>query len=213
MTVRVLILLLGLTLLSSSGLVFAQLSVGVQGGLNSGNFTGDTPEDASYRGTSSFTGGAILEYSFAPDVAISVQPSLLMNGTTVAFDVPGTEDETRDSVSISLDYVSVPVIARVVTDGGRWYVTGGPIFGFLSSAAGTFEGTGQDVDLTDSFESYDLSLVFGVGHFFPIGRVKSFAEIRFVQGMLNISDVQLNPNRVRNSGRQVLLGVLYTFGS
>jgi hypothetical protein len=191
----------------------AQLSFGLLGGLNNTNVSGDKPDKATYRGSSTLTGGAILEYYFARDVALSIQPSVLKNGTTIAFDVPGSDDETRDSVSIALNYLSVPVLAKVVTDGGRWYVTGGPIFGFLSSASGTFEGDQEEVDLTDSFEPNDLSLVFGVGHFFPVGKVKTFLEIRFVQGMLNVSNVQENENRIRNGGRQLLGGLIYTFGS
>lgn len=200
-------------LLLGSSPATAQLHVGASVGGYKVNLSGDKPKDATYRGLTTVVGSAILEYGFTADIRVSVQPGFERKGTTIAFDVPGTEDEIRDSVSIDLNYISLPILARVVTDGGRWFVTGGPIMGFLSEAKGTYADDGREVDLSTSFQSHDLGLVFGVGHFFPVGALDLFLEVRFVQGLVNVSDLENSDFRIRNGGQQLLFGTLYRFGS
>ena len=189
-----------------------QFSIGVTAGANSASFTGDKPDKARYKGGTGLVASAILEYGFKPDVRISLQPGIVQNGTTITFDIPGTE-ESRDSVTIGLDYISLPVLARVVADAGTWYVTGGPVFSNLSTATGSIEGSEEETDIADRFESSDFGVIFGIGRFIPIGSLSTYVELRFTQGLVNIANIENNNSRVRNTGRQLLLGVLYTFGS
>jgi hypothetical protein len=200
-------------LLLNSSAAFAQVHLGASIGGYKVNLSGDTPKDATYKGLTTLAGSVVLEYGFTRDVRLSIQPGFERKGTTIAFDVPGIEDEVRDSVSIDLDYISLPILARVVTDGGRWFVTGGPVLGFLSDATGTYADDGREVELTTSFRSHDLGLAFGVGHFFPVGALDLFFEVRFIQGLMNVSDLDNSDFRVRNGGQQLLFGTLYRFGS
>ncbi|MFC2085962.1 porin family protein [Bacteroidota bacterium] len=191
----------------------AQLSVGLTAGPSSSNIVGDKPDKSSFNGQTALVGSAIIEYWFAPDLRVSFQPGFSKGGTTIAFDVPGTEDETRDSAKVALDYINLPLLARVVTDGGRWYVTGGPYLALLQTASGTYEGSGESVDISDEILSRDMGVIFGVGHFFPIGPIQTYLEFRMVQGLSNIREESEPHLRMRNKGSQVHFGLLYTIGS
>ena len=205
-------LLVALLTLTGPEPSYGQFSVGLTAGANSGNVTGDAPKNASYRGKTGLVAGLILEYGFKPDVALSFQPGIAQKGTTIAFDVPGM-DEKRDSIDIALDYIGLPLLMRVVGSGGRWYVTGGPELGIISTATGTLtEGSEEEVDFSDKVESLDFSVNFGIGTFIPIGPIKTFIELRWTQGLLNISNQEDSGIRYRNKGRMLLVGLLYSFG-
>ncbi|MFV1980344.1 MAG: porin family protein, partial [Rhodothermia bacterium] len=137
--------LLFASLMAPGSVALAQLSVGVTFGPGNTSLSGDKPDKASYSSRTGLVAGAIIEYQIKPDVRISFQPGISQSGTTISFKIAGVE-EKRDSLAIKLDYVNLPLLARVVTDGGGWYVTGGPYLGLLQSANGTPEGGGEDVD-------------------------------------------------------------------
>ena len=195
-----------------SSTAIAQLSVGVTLGSGKTGLSGDKPDKASYASRTALVAGAIIEYGFKPDIRISFQPGISQSGTTISFKIAGVE-EKRDSLAIKLDYINLPLLARVVTDGGGWYVTGGPYVGLLQSVNGTPEGGGQDLDLSDEVISYDLGAIFGIGHFFPLGPVEAYVEFRMVQGLVNIREQTDGDIRLRNKGRQLHFGFLYRLGS
>ena len=193
--------------------VQSQVSIGLAIGGYNGTVTGDAPKDAGYNGKSGLAGAVILEYRLKPDVAFSFQPGITQKGTVIAFDIPGS-DEKRDSIDIAVDYISLPLIARVIGSGGRWYVTGGAEVGLVSSATGTLvEGGDDEVDLSEAIESVDFGAVFGIGTFIPVGPLRTFIEVRWTQGLLNIGTDEGTNTRIRNTGRHLLFGILHNFGS
>ena len=68
-------------------------------------------------------------------------------------------DEYRDSIDIRMDYVSVPVVAKVFAAKQRTFVTGGLDFGYLVSAERD-DGNGP-TDIKKAFKDYDLSMLLG----------------------------------------------------
>jgi len=192
----------------------AQISVGAVLGVNRTNISGDKPDGTSYSTKAGLIAGLVLEVPVAKGVAIVFQPGYRQSGTNIGFDVPDQE-EPVDSLSVGLNYFSLPILLKVITDGGRWYVTSGFDLGWLTSATISTVSGSQEMDIKDALTDFDLAVIFGVGRMFPVGRPKITAEIRYSQSLFNLaSDAtgQDLPVRFRASGFQLLAGVLLPLG-
>jgi len=193
----------------------AQIAVGAVLGVNRTGISGDNPDKTSYTAKGAPIVGLVLEIPVAKDVAIVFQPGYRQLKAVIGFEVDGQE-EPVDSLDLKLAYVSVPVLVKVITSGGKWYVTSGLDFGFLSSASiGTISGS-EETDVKDLLTEFDLAVIFGVGRMFPVGRPKITAEIRYSQSLLNLSNQTAGANdlpvRFRASGFQLMAGVLLPLG-
>lgn len=212
---RYLPLLLLLTLLLAPAAP-AQVTIGAFGGMNFAGLSGDAPDDFSYAGKTGFGFGLIGEFHLANDVWLSVQPMILPRGAGIELKVDDEEDPVKTG-DVNLSYVAVPILAKFVTAGGKVYVSSGLNVSFLTSAnlQGVEEGD-EEIDVKDSFESFDLAVDFGVGGQLPVGSVKIMLEARYEQGLLNIVAENIVEDalksRVRSSGFQLLAGVLLPLG-
>jgi hypothetical protein len=199
---------------SIPGVSHAQVSIGAVLGVSRTGLSGDKPNKTSYSTRAGPIAGLVLEIPVAKNVAIVFQPGYRQSGANIAFDVPGQE-EPVDSLSLRLDYVSLPILLKVITDGGRWYVTSGVDLGWLTSATLSTVSGSQETDVKDALNDFDLAVIFGVGRMFPVGRPRITAEIRYSQSLANLagdSTGQDLPARFRASGFQLLAGVLLPLG-
>lgn len=192
----------------------AQISVGAVLGVNRTGLSGDKPDNTSYSTSAGLIAGLVLEIPVAKSVAIVFQPGYRQSGANIGFQVPDQE-EPVDSLSLRLDYFSIPILLKVITDGGRWYVTSGVDLGLLTSATLSTVSGSQEMDVKDALSDVDLAVIFGVGRMFPVGRPRITAEIRYSQSLFNLagdSTGQDLPARFRASGFQLLAGVLLPLG-
>jgi hypothetical protein len=187
--------------------------IGATAGLSSTSLSGDIPESGSYTSRLGFSGGLIAEYALTDDIRLSVQPSFARRGTRVVFDV-GT-DEPRDSLNLTLDYGSIPVMARFLTPGGSWFVNGGLDLGFLLGASLEDRTTGGEADVETLINDTDLMMLFGVGGTIPLDPALFTIEVRYGQSLMNAgandelaATLGFSP-RFRSSGFQLLVAVLY----
>jgi hypothetical protein len=109
-----------------------------------------------------------------------------------------------------MDYLAIPVVLRIYTGSGRTFVTGGLDIAFLSRA--TLSGRGLEEDAASYFKDTDVAALFGFGMIFPIGKPRISVELRYFQGLVNLSNddgvpagVDL-PDRFRSSGLQLMAG-------
>jgi hypothetical protein len=96
-------------------------------------------------------------------------------------------------------------------------VISGLNFSFLTSAnIKSVEDDAEEIDVKDSFHSFDIAVDFGVGGQLPLGGIKIMLEARYEQGLLNIIDDTIDEDalksRLRSSGLQLLAGVLLPLG-
>jgi hypothetical protein len=175
--------------------------------------SGDLPQDGSYTSKAGFNAGFIGEYVLTDDFHLSLQPSFVRRGTGVAFDVGDLDP--KDSLSITLDYLSLPLLARFLTTGGTWFVNGGVDLGFLLNASRHDITTGATVDVQSLLNDVDLMMLLGVGGVFPIDPAILSFELRYAQSLLNAgANDQLAafvgvPPRFRSSGFSLLAAVLF----
>ena len=182
------------------------------GGLRS-DLSGSAPSGTKLTSRSTVGVGAIIDIGLTHDVRLSLQPMYLPRGAHLAVSVPDSR-ETRDSVAIELDYLSVPLLVRVIADNGIAYVVGGLEFGFLLSAEWKAEGE-PTVDISESIRSVDVAADLGVGILPRLGRVRGMVELRYSQSLRNVTETDPESEfvpRVKYSGLQLWFGVLVPMG-
>ena len=121
-----------------------------------------------------------------------------------------------DSCDTKFDYITVPVMIKVKAS-KVVYVTAGLDFNFLQSAnleQLNFDGV---TDVEEYVKSTDISANFGVGLTFEVSAFNLFIEGRYSQGLTNASNFPEGsdadiPLEFKNTGMQILFGVLYNFG-
>lgn len=150
---------------------------GIKGGVNFANFSGGIDE-IDYSGRTSFHAGVAAEIGITDKFGI--QPELLY--TSQGADVDGVGD-------FNLDYVSVPVLAKIYIVPETLSLDVGPQFSFLvDEAEESFEN-----------ESYDFAAVGGA----TLNITKSFyAQARYVWGLTEAS----KEAEVKNTVFQISLG-------
>lgn len=200
-------------LISVSPLPLAgQATIGVVGGLNMSSIKGDAPPDVQWGGKTGFTFGLVGEFRLTDDVNLVVQPTLTSRGSSLGVEVDGMS-EPVDSGSVSLGYMTVPVLIKVMAGSGRTFVTSGLDFGFLTSATLT-EGS-TETDVKDRVEDFDVAVNFGFGGV-VYTRPHVTLELRYSQSLLNLAKQDTSadafPTRFRSSGFQFLAGVLLPLG-
>jgi hypothetical protein len=190
----------------------AQISVGAVVGLNRSSISGDSPDKVSYSTRTGLVAGAVIEIPVAKSVHLVFQPGFVQRGVKLGYDVGNPEPV--DSGSVALDYLSMPVLIKVLADNGWLYVTSGLDFGYLSSATLT-EGSAE-TDVSAALSDWDVAVIFGVGGLIPIGRPSLTLEARYSQSLVNLPDATAGssslPARFRSSGFQFLAGVLLPLG-
>ena len=205
-TILVLFFLNNISLLS-------QIHIGVSGGMMSSSLSGDAPENASYSGKAGISGGIIADFTLTEDVVLSIQPRYLQKGSSVAYDVG--EYELRDSLTATLNYFSLPVMLKINSLNNRVFFSSGLDFGYLmsSSVENIFDGSTKDIN--DLVQKFDLSATFGFGVNFPVGNPTISLEIRYMQSLMNLSDISSSesgtvfPYRFRTSGFQFLTSIIF----
>lgn len=193
--------------------LFSQIKIGVSGGIMSSNFSGDAPEDASYSGKSGLSGGIIADFMLTEDIVLSIQPRYLQKGTSVKYDIG--EYELRDSLTATLDYFSLPVIVKINSLNKRVFFSSGLDFGYLMSSSVENIADGSAKDINNLVQKFDLSATLGFGVNFPIGSPTILLEVRYMQSLLNLSDISSEesgtvfPYRFRTSGFQFLTSIIF----
>ena len=158
---------------------------GVGLGIKAGaNFANQSITDISTNSKTGFHGGAYVVLAFSEKWA--VQPELLYSSQ-------GSElpDETSE-----FNYMSIPVLLR-------WKpisllsIEAGPQFSLLTDAAVDGE------DIKDQIKSSDFGLALGATVHLPLG---FNGGVRYVWGLSNIWDVDIEDIEVKNSVVQVYVG-------
>ncbi|TDU40246.1 outer membrane protein with beta-barrel domain [Gelidibacter sediminis] len=183
---------------------------GVKGGVNFSTITGDDIGDLDSR--TSFNLGLFMEipiserFSFQPEVLYSGQ------GFTIATRDQDNAFDTDDNVEYQLNYIQVPLMAKVYLVKGL-YAEAGPQFGFKVSEEIDYspgEGGGDTViDSDDSHvKGFDTNVALGAGYKFDNGFALS---ARYTHGLTNIykDNTMFENTDAKNSVWQ--FGVAFSF--
>ena len=179
------------------------VQIGVKGGVNFANLTGDDIGDTKTR--TSFNAGFVAEIPFSE--RFSIQPEVLYSGQ--GFDIKQSEQnnflDNDQNVEYQLDYIQVPLLAKIYLVKGL-NVQAGPQIGFKINEeidAQPNDDAG-DIDLEDisETEDIDISLAAGVEYKFDSGF--------FIQGRYNYGFTELIKDYdIHNSVYQVGVGFMF----
>jgi hypothetical protein len=193
----------------------AQWIVGVQGGLPGFTVAGQAPPDASYGRQVRLAASAVLGYRIGSSVVLRLEPGFIQKGAGVAYDVEGVEDPV-DSLSLNLDYLSVPAVMQVFTAGGRGFVTAGVELASLSSATVTTVDGGTEVDVKNELRGSDVAWMFGVGGLVRRSEPRVSLELRYNQSLEKVYEEETGspglPQALRSSGVSLLASMSWQLG-
>lgn len=227
-------LFLGLGLVAGT-FAFAQTSptFGLKAGVNISSISDDGYEDSKSK--AGFYGGVFMNAPLSEQ--FSIQPEVLysqMGAKTVATStgtIAGTTTTMRNSASLNLDYITVPVMFQFHAT-PNFYLEAGPEFGFLVGAKGKGDMTtttttagGASSTSSESYSSRDLKDYYsgfnmGAGLGLGFNFTENFGiNARYVAGFTDInkksdgSDGTTSTNNDNNKNRNntFQVGLSYKF--
>jgi hypothetical protein len=173
---------------------------GVKGGVNFATVTGDGFDSPDSR--TSFNAGFVAEIPFSE--RFSIQPEVMYSGQ--GFDVKEIDQDnafdTDDNIEYQLDYIQVPILAKVYLFEG-FNVQAGPQIGFKINEEIDYQPNSDagDVDL-DETEDIEFGLAAGLEYKFKSGF--------FIQGRYNYGFTELIKDRdIHNSVIQAGVGFMF----
>ena len=193
---------------------FAGGAVGLFGGVNFGNLSGDTPANTSYTSRTGFAAGVVGEIDLAEEVILQLAPMYVQRGTNIEIKPADPADPSEFS-DLALDYFSLPVLIKLVTGNGMTYFSGGVDLGFLLDATLTHDG--QESDTSNVIKDIDIAAVFAFGVMIDIGAPLLTLEARYTQSVTNVAEPEMAdddsglPVRFRSTGFQLFAGILLPF--
>lgn len=212
--------------------------IGVKLGANFAGLNSSTETEGSAMRIG-LNGGVIYEVGILPLGLLKLHTELLYSqqGFTVNNETKGTGTTTVVDYKVSLDYIKLPIMARVKL--GPLFVAAGPYFGYaingtnVGSVKTTLDASGDalpapysydiDVDLYDKdtyMKKFDMGVDLGLGMQFgiPMVPLKFFVEGRAAIGLTNIYDTESenfkssgmkDTDYIKNLVIGVSLGVLF----
>lgn len=201
-------LIIFLLFIFSSSLLFSQSKVGVFAGLNMSKLAGDMPVNAKYKSLMGANVGAYIDIKLSKSIFLSLQPSYSQEGAKLSYTVSGVP-EPIDSVSIRLNYFSLPILLKVTSTNKRFYALAGFEPAMLLNSSKTSHDVKEDLEV--NVADWNLAMHFGAGIRIPIGYPRLIIELRYSQGFVNLTDEPLDDNniipRVKTSGLKILTGI------
>ena len=194
-------------LLSLAGVAMAQSHVGVFAGVNSSSLAGDNPEKGYYKSLPGFNTGANLDIQLSEGILLSLQPSYSQEGARILYKLARNK-EPVDSIRIRMNYISLPLLLKVQSTNARFYALGGVEAGYLSAHRISSQDEELDVDI--EIETVNIAMHFGAGLRIPVGFPRLFIELRYAQGLINLTDepaLESYVPRVKTNGFKVLAGI------
>ena len=200
-----------MALLFFSTLSMGQVTLGAFGGLNSSKLSGDVTANGSYMSLMGGNFGALIDVKLAEGFYLSFQPSYSQEGAKVFYSVKG-ESEPVDSAKIRLNYFSLPLLLKITSTNERFYALSGIETGLLLDGSTII---GEEKEELPDVSQWNIAVHFGAGIRIPVGFPSIFVELRYSQGLVNLTDEPLNTNiipRVKTAGFKVLAGVEFPLG-
>jgi hypothetical protein len=116
-------------------------------------------------------------------------------------------EEPVDSLIIRLNYISLPVLVKISTANKKWYAISGIEAGYLLDSFIKSGDTQEDINA--DVAQYNIAIHFGAGFRIPFKFGRMFIELRYSQGLVNLTDEPIEKSyvpRVKTSGFKVLIG-------
>jgi hypothetical protein len=162
----------------------AQVSIGVNAGLNRSSLSGDSPSNGSFGPILGSMAGLRLDYRINQAVAISLQPGYINQGAN--FVKVDSNNRVSDSLQFKLGVLALPIHAVVWSKNGRFFVSAGLEFDYYLTAKAKYED--GSTDIKSELKSYNIFAQFGGGLMISLGSSYLLFEMRYSQGLIDINN-------------------------
>jgi hypothetical protein len=179
--------------------------VGVRGGVNIADITGDDSENLDSRNR--FMGGAFYGINFTDDFGVRVDGLYVQKGAEGDF--PAADGDVHESI-VRLDYLEFPVLFMVGFPTGDAFAVNlfaGPTFGFNLTAEAEIPEHNETEEL--DVESFEFGGAFGGGFEYMLSSWSLVADLRYALGATSIMDGFDG----KNTGVGVTVGVKFPLGA
>jgi opacity protein-like surface antigen len=210
--------------------LMAQTQLGIIGGINIANISGDVLDENNQKqslSTSSRTAfgiGGVLDLALSENVSLRFEPMYLQKGAKDEEEVEGVTVTEK----YKFTYIEVPAFIKIAfgTSNTRPYIMAGPSLGFLLSADLEFDimGISASTDLKDAMSSTDFGLGFGGGVNFQLETLSIFLEARYALGLSDVftggtltilgmtEEVPDEALDIKTNGIQIMGGITFPLG-
>lgn len=202
---------LAVAVLSSFALVPAARA-GVDLGLKAGIATSQLGSDlADLKWRSGVGAGASLAFGLTPNLSFAPELLWIRKGSTFTSTdvVVGGIDFGTIKTGIDLDYVEIPVLFRLHSANPgpvKLMLEAGPSVAFkISEKIGTSGLLDASLE-SDEIESFDWGVIGGVGLLANAGGLKWTVEVRYDQGLADVSKLPFGGD-LKNGSVQALAGI------
>jgi len=189
-----------------SGTVTGQSYIGIFSDISRVRFSGDSPDRGYYKRITGYGGGVNLDLRLSNRIFLSLQPSFSQEGTRIEYNVKGM-DERVDSIRIKFNYAALPILIKVSASNKRFYAICGLEIAYLMHSK--FKSGGELIDPEEDIAELNFTVHFGAGLRIPVRRSRFFVELRYMQGLNNLTDHPIERSyipRVKTSGFKLTFG-------
>lgn len=186
---------------------YSQSYLGIFGGINNSKLSGDAPLNAQYKSLIGANIGAHFDIKLSKVTALSIQASFSQEGTKIFYTV-NDHVEPVDSLNLRLNYFSLPLLFRITSNNEKFYAIAGIETAYLMSKNMKSQNTTEEIKA--SISDFNFAMHFGAGIRIPIGYPRLFIEVRYTQGLVNLTDDPLKNNiipRAKTSGFNAVAGI------
>lgn len=189
----------------------AQPNVGLYAGLNNVSLSGDTPNQAKYKGKQGGTFGANIDFRLTEEVLLSFQPGYKSSNMGLQY-LDDATNTYKDSIDLNIQSAVLPILVNVITDNKKWYFTSGVEIAALISSTATIIDSGEEINLDADTNDFNLSINFGVTYLIHFGKPFMTIGARYSQGLLNLTNAESSDSyvpRIKTSGLHLQIGFQY----
>jgi len=187
--------------------------VGVFGTINNSKISGDSPKGFKINSKSSYEMGILLDLNIGDHVKMSISPGYFSAKSTAQVrDKSMMEPTFKDSLDIEVAYFMIPIMFKIdFTNSDRLYFIGGFEAGIKTKSTLTnlSEVPNPDPLPEPKFQEISFNLALGVGYRIPLKSSFFFVEMRYNQGLTDITERTTSSNPL---SRMKLKGVEWNLG-
>ena len=174
----------------------AQVSIGINAGINRMRFSGDPPKGLGYyESRPGLSSNLSLGYRFNDAFSLRIQPGIQKLRSKYVF-LSDSISHSLDSIYYTFNSICVPLEAVVWSENGRFYFMAGIEVSYtLDFVSQSLTGSSPSYDFHEDVRDYHFFVHFGAGFIVPVGKPYLSFELRYSQGLRDIN----NPVTQENS--------------
>lgn len=186
----------------------AQISIGVQGGLNSAIFKlSNLDPNAKISYNNGIILGSIVNYELNNSFSLQMEPRYIQKGQIGKL----KDFAPLEEAELDFHYLEFPIylVAELSESQLSPFILGGINLGYLIKAKADIVAYGKEetYDITSDYKKFDFAIDLGAGLKYKLDTNTSLLmNVRYSYGIYNLSNMD---GSVNTRGIQILLGALY----